>query len=128
MGAQVKIKQQGEWGIGKQAPAVFCPRYHQAIELIGRRWTGAILRVLFTGRQRFHEIGEAVPGLSDRLLTERLRELEAHGIARRHVASGPPVRVEYELTPQGRELGSAMSAVAAWAEKWIPLEAPAKAV
>src|SRR5437879_2717644 len=61
----------------------FCPRYHQAVELIGRRWTGAVLRVLLSGTHRFGEVRAAIPGLSDRLLSERLRELEVEGIIQR---------------------------------------------
>lgn len=110
-------------GDATQEPlSAFCPRYHEAIELIGRRWTGAILRVLLTGRHRFSEIAEAIPGVSDRLMAERLRELEAAHVVKRRVIPGPPVRVDYELTAQGQELQSAMVAVALWAEKWLPLE------
>jgi len=98
----------------------FCPRYHQAVELIGRRWTGAILRVLLTGRKRFHAIHDAIPGISDRLLTERLRELEAETIVTRRVVAGPPLQVDYELTDKGRELEPVILGVAHWAEKWIP--------
>src|SRR5215472_8892407 len=82
----------------------FCPRYHRAVELVGRRWTGAIIRVLLGGAKRFNEIASAVPGLSDRLLAERLRELESAGIVRRGVDAGPPVRVDYALTESGAEL------------------------
>src|SRR6201996_3814022 len=81
-----------------------CPYYHQAIELVGRRWTGAILRVLMERPMRFSEVGQAVPELSDRLLSERMKELEARGIVQRTVHSGPPVRVEYSLSQMGREL------------------------
>ena len=66
----------------------FCPRYHHAVELIGRRWTGAILRAMLTGRCRFSEIAAAIPGLSDRLLSERLKELESEGIVVRRVYPG----------------------------------------
>jgi DNA-binding HxlR family transcriptional regulator len=107
--------------------SAFCPRYHEAIELIGRRWTGAILRVLLSGRHRFTEIAEAIPGVSDRLIAERLRELEAAHVLKRRVIPGPPVRVDYELTAQGQELQSAIVAVALWAEKWLPLEKAARA-
>src|SRR5580658_5516671 len=82
----------------------FCPRFHRAVELVGRRWTGAIIRLLLGGPRRFNEIAGEVPGISDRLLAERLRELEDEGIVRRDVACGPPVRVDYELTPSGAEL------------------------
>jgi len=98
----------------------FCPRFHQAIELIGKRWTGAILRVLISGPRRFNELLTAIPDLSDRLLAERLRELEAEGIVDRHVEPGPPVRVSYELTASGKELETALRALGDWAEKRIP--------
>ena len=98
----------------------FCPRYHHAVELIGRRWSGAILRVLIGGPHRFHEILTAIPGLSDRLLSERLRELEAEGLLTRQVLAGPPVRVQYALTEAGHDLESAVRAIASWAEKWLP--------
>ena len=97
----------------------FCPRFHHAVELIGRRWTGAILRALMSGATRFSDIANAVPGLSDRLLAERLRELEAEGIVTRTVIPAMPVRVEYHLTDKGQALESAMGAVAAWAEQWV---------
>jgi DNA-binding HxlR family transcriptional regulator len=108
-------------GTHDEAPlAGFCPRFHRAIELIGRRWTGAILRVLIGGPHRFHELLTAVPGLSDRLLSERLRELEAEGLLVRSVLPGPPVRVQYELTEAGHDLEGAVRAIATWAEKWLP--------
>lgn len=98
----------------------FCPRYHHAVELIGRRWSGAILRVLISGPHRFHELLTSVPGLSDRLLSERLRELEAEGLVIRQVLPGPPVKVQYELTEAGHDLEVAVRAIASWAEKWLP--------
>ncbi|HTU83498.1 MAG TPA: helix-turn-helix domain-containing protein [Candidatus Acidoferrales bacterium] len=96
-----------------------CPRFHRAIELIGRRWTGAIIRVLLPGPRRFNELLGAIPGISDRLLTERLRELDAAGIVRREVRDEPTARVVYELTPSGRELQDPLDAVGRWAERWI---------
>src|SRR5919205_4586836 len=86
-----------------------CPLYHEAVELVGRRWTGAILRVLMDGPLRFSEIAQAVPELSDRLLSERMKELEARGIVERKVIAGPPVRVEYELTEMGKELAPTLA-------------------
>lgn len=97
----------------------FCPRFHKAIELVGRRWTGAIVRVLLGGPRRFNELLAAVPGMSDRLLTERLRELEAENLIRRDVQPGSPVRVVYSLTCAGAELQAALDALAQWAERWI---------
>ena len=82
-----------------------CPRYHEAVELVGKRWTGAILYVLLHhGERRFTEIAHAVPDLSDRLLSERMKELEARGIVERRVHEGTPMRVEYELTERGQAL------------------------
>jgi len=96
-----------------------CPRFHKAVELIGRRWTGAVVRVLLGGPRRFNELLTAVPGISDRLLTERLRELESEGVIVRHVDAGSPVRVVYELTNAGRDLQEALDALARWADRWI---------
>src|SRR3954451_23337939 len=97
-----------------------CPRYHEAVELVGKRWTGAILYVLLHGgRLRFTEIAQAVPDLSDRLLSERMKELESRGIVARHVSDTPPVKVCNELTDKGRELAPAMAELKAWADRWL---------
>jgi DNA-binding HxlR family transcriptional regulator len=97
-----------------------CPHYHEAIELVGRRWTGAILAVLLeTGSMRFSELVQAVPEISDRLLSERVKELEARGLVERTVYPGPPVRVEYGLTTMGRDLGPAIGQLTAWARRWL---------
>jgi len=96
-----------------------CPFYHEAIELVGRRWTGAILAVLMDRPMRFSEVGQAVPELSDRLLSARMKELEARGIVQRTVYSGPPVRVEYSLSEMGRELGPTLSQLQEWAQRWL---------
>lgn len=96
-----------------------CPLYHEAVELVGRRWTGAILRVLMDGPLRFSEIAQAVPELSDRLLSERMKELEARGMVERTVISGPPLRVEYSLSRMGRELEPALSELQRWARRWL---------
>lgn len=95
-----------------------CPLYHRAIELIGRRWTGAILSAMLLGATRFTDIVHLVPGLSDRLLSERLKELEAEGIIVRSVHAETPVRVEYHLTEKGRDLSGVTDAVQRWASKW----------
>jgi DNA-binding HxlR family transcriptional regulator len=102
---------------GSPAP---CPLYHDAIELIGRRWTGAILEVLTrAGSLRFSGILHAVPELSDRLLSERMKELEARGLVERRVHPGPPVRVEYALTEMGLALGPTLSELKEWARQWL---------
>ena len=100
----------------------FCPRYHCAVELIGRRWTGAVIRALMAGRRRFSEIAGQIPAISDRLLSQRLQELEKSGIVKRIVDAGPPVRVDYELTKAGTELDGTVRALAKWAEQWLPLK------
>jgi DNA-binding HxlR family transcriptional regulator len=102
-----------------------CPLYHEAVELIGRRWTGAILRVLMDGPLRFSEVAQAVPELSDRLLSERMKELEARGIVERTVIPGPPLRVEYRLSEMGRELEPALSELQRWAKRWLGQRVPA---
>jgi DNA-binding HxlR family transcriptional regulator len=98
-----------------------CTRYHSAIELIGARWTGAILRALFTDQRRYAQIKAAIPGLSDTMLAERLRTLEADGLIERRVIPSSPVQVEYHLTTKGLELEPVLDAVLSWSHKWIPL-------
>jgi DNA-binding HxlR family transcriptional regulator len=100
-----------------------CPRFHRAVELIGRRWTGAIVRVLLGGPRRFNELLAAIPGISDRLLTERLRELEHEELIVRRVEPGSPVKVIYELTCAGAELQESLDALGRWAERWLGLQA-----
>lgn len=101
-----------------------CPRYHRAVELIGRRWTGAIIDLLLLGKTRFKELAAAVPEMSDRMLSERLKELEAEGIVERCVTPETPVRVDYRLTDKGRDLEPVVKALSEWAQTW--LEPPAK--
>jgi DNA-binding HxlR family transcriptional regulator len=96
-----------------------CPLYHRAMELIGRRWTGAIILALSGGAERFCALTAAVPGLSDRMLSERLKELEAEGIVRRTVVPTTPVSVTYQLTEKGKALQGVMDAVAQWAHEWL---------
>ncbi len=98
-----------------------CPLYHEAVELIGRRWTGAIVEVLIQrrGAMRYTEIGAAVPQLSDRMLSERLRELEERGLLKRTVDGGPPVQVSYELTTMGQSLEPALHELKLWAQRWL---------
>lgn len=106
---------------GSGGESKVCSRFHHAVELIGRRWSGAIISVMLGGPRCFNEMLSAVPGLSDRLLTERLRELEAEGLVRRTVLAGPPVRVSYELTEAGRSLEPVIESLGRWAERWVSL-------
>lgn len=96
----------------------FCPKFHKSVELIGRRWTGAILRALLSGETRFSDIAHAIPGLSDRLLSERLKELEAEGVVSRVVYPETPVRIEYHLTEKGQDLSKVVQAISDWSARW----------
>ena len=96
----------------------YCPRFHYAMELIGRRWTGAIILVMLGGASRYCEIRDAIPGLSDRLLSERLRELETEGIIDRTVLPEFPPAVRYRLTDKGRALAPILQAVFTWVDRW----------
>ena len=99
-----------------------CARFHRAVELIGSRWTGAIIQTLLQGKTRYALLKAAIPDITDRMLSERLRSLEAEELVTRWVIADTPVRVEYELTDKGRELENALHEIGAWAERWIPLE------
>lgn len=109
-------KSKGLHGSGERV----CPRFHQAIELVGKRWNGAVIRALMDRPRRFGELLEAIPDLHDRLLSERLKELEAEQIVRRRVYPKTPVRIEYALTQRGRDLERILSEVERWAHRWLP--------
>ncbi len=102
--------------------SAFCPRYHRAVELIGRRWSGAIVRAMLSGATRFGDLIDTIPGLSDRMLSERLKELEVEGIVKRTVIPNVPVRIEYNLTAKGYALGAVVESISGWAETWIDAE------
>lgn len=104
------------------ADAGICPRFHAAVELIGGRWTGALLQALMRGPLRYAELRAAVPEISDRMLSDRLRGLEAAGVVVRRVIPAAPVRVEYALTEKGKALQPALTAIGAWADRWVTLE------
>ena len=108
--------------VATKAPPGECCRYlHEAVELVGKRWTGAIVFVMLQHHRpmRFSEVGQAVPELSDRLLSERMKELESRGIVARQVHADSPVRVEYELTVMGRELEPALRELRRWAMRYL---------
>jgi DNA-binding HxlR family transcriptional regulator len=100
--------------------ASICPRYHYAVELIGARWSGAILRAVMDGRHRYAEIKAVIPGVSDTMLSQRLRWLQAEGVLERHVQDSTPVRVAYRLTEKGAALAPVVEALKAWAHAWVP--------
>ena len=105
-------------------PRPLCSKFHRASELIGRRWTGAIIFLLLKQPCRFATLRDAIPGITDRMLSERLHELEEEGLVERTVIPESPVRVEYALTKKGRELAAAVDAIGDWAKKWIETDAP----
>lgn len=90
----------------------YCPHFHRAIELIGRRWTGAILKSMLGGTTRFSDIRDSVPGLSDRLLNERLKELDELGVVDRCTATRD---VHYHLTEVGKQFEPVLASVQTWA-------------
>jgi DNA-binding HxlR family transcriptional regulator len=102
---------------GQRAERV-CPDFHAAVELIGKRWSGAILCALTQREMYFAELSAAIPGLSDRLLSRRLRELEAEGLVERSVHEGTPARVSYALTPKGEALEPSIRELQSWARQW----------
>jgi DNA-binding HxlR family transcriptional regulator len=96
-----------------------CPHFHAAVELVGKRWSGAILATLTDSQRcRFGELSQAVPGMSDRLLSQRLRELEDEGMVQRAVEPGTPVRVSYSLTEKGADLSPALRELGDWGRRW----------
>jgi DNA-binding HxlR family transcriptional regulator len=99
------------------------PHYHQAMEIVGRRWNVAIMWAMLVGASRFSEITAAVPNLSDRLCSARLKELEAKNLITRMVVSVTPLRIEYRLTDKGAALANVVVALSAWADKWLSFEA-----
>jgi DNA-binding HxlR family transcriptional regulator len=104
--------------VQEEGNGAVCPHFHHAIELIGKRWTGAIVCALTERPMRYAELGKAIPGLSDRLLSQRLRELEEEGLVERQVEAGSPVRVTYSLTEAGQELDPVLGELKSWARKW----------
>lgn len=99
-------------------PTEVCPHFHAAIELIGKRWSGAIIWALSQGPLRYADLKRVVPGLSDRLLSQRLRELEEAGLMERTVEDGFPVRVSYGLTEKGEALKPSIQGLQEWACEW----------
>ncbi len=109
--------------VRKQAPVDitrFCPRYEKAVRVLGKRWTPLVVRALLGGPRRFTEIRDYVGSISDRLLSQRLKELEREGIVQKRVVSTTPVRIEYALTDKGKELQQVVEAIQRWADRWEP--------
>lgn len=96
-----------------------CPKYEHAAELLGKKWTGLIVRVLMGGPKRFKDVKEQIPDMSDKMLTDRMKELESSGLVKRTVYPEMPVRIEYELTDKGRDLENVIESIQNWGEKWM---------
>lgn len=101
-----------------------CPRYQRAVEILGKRWTGLIIKALMGGPLRFNEIIGQLEVVSDRVLSERLKELEAEGVVERRVYPETPVRIEYGLSDCGRALAPVIAAIEQWSHDWIAPPAP----
>jgi DNA-binding HxlR family transcriptional regulator len=100
-----------------------CESFQQAAQLVGRRWVPQIVWVLLAGGRRYSAIRDAVPEISDTLLSERLRELEEAGVVTRTVTPSTPVLIEYSLSERGQELADVMDGLSTWAERWAAVGA-----
>lgn len=98
-----------------------CPRFEKAMELLSKRWTALIVFQLLQGPQRFARIEGSLPNLSGKVLSERLKELEAEGIIKRDVFPETPVRIEYKLTEKGKALAPLFDNILSWSSEWIEL-------
>ena len=96
-----------------------CPKFESAFQMLGKRWNGLIIRVLMQGPKRFKDISAFIPNMSDKMLVERLKQLESSGLVTRTVFPETPVRIEYTVTEMGKDLEPAMDELQKWAEKWI---------
>ena len=95
-----------------------CRRFQGSVELVGKRWSSGILLAVWQGASRFSEIVARVDGLSDRMLAQRAKELEAAGLLAREVIPSTPVQIRYELTPRGEDLLTSLQPIVAWEQRW----------
>jgi DNA-binding HxlR family transcriptional regulator len=96
-----------------------CIRFQQAMEILGKRWTGLIIKLLLERPLRFHELAEQLEVIGDRMLSQRLKELEHEGVLERRIFAEVPTRVEYSLTDKGRALAPVVASIEAWSDRWI---------
>ncbi len=96
-----------------------CERFQHGAEILGKRWTGLIVMLLLPGPRRFGELAAELEVVSDRVISERLKELEREGIVERRVYPETPVRIEYALTEKGAALAPVINALQAWSERWV---------
>ncbi|WP_066059733.1 winged helix-turn-helix transcriptional regulator [Robertmurraya korlensis] len=95
-----------------------CPRFEKAMSILSQRWTGLIIYQLLGGPQRFCSLESSI-GVSGRVLSERLKDLENEGIVKREVFPETPVRIEYSLTDKGVALEPLMRDIENWSQNWI---------
>jgi len=105
-----------------------CHHFQRAALLIGKRWNPQLVRMLLSGAVRYSDLKAGVPQISDHLLSERLKELEAEGVLVRLVTPSTPVRIEYRLTERGADLAGVIDELSAWAERWASAEVAEPAV
>ncbi|MCF3130669.1 MULTISPECIES: winged helix-turn-helix transcriptional regulator [Streptomyces] len=96
----------------------------RVFQLLGKRWTGPIVAVLVEQPAHFADLRRAVPGISERMLSDRLTELGAAGLVVREVDEGPPLRVSYRLTASGAALEPALRELGEWAKVHLPDSGP----
>lgn len=111
----------------REGESPVCEHFQRAAEIVARRWTPQIVRVLLVGPARYRDLRAAIPAISDNLLSERLKELEAVGLVIRTVGAEGPVRVEYALSESGAALSDVMDALGEWAERWAQPSRPSPA-
>jgi DNA-binding HxlR family transcriptional regulator len=109
--------------VGVDEDRTVCESFQRAAQLVGKRWMPQIVWVLLDGRRRYSAVRDAIPEISDTLLSERLRELEDAGIVTRTVTPSTPVLIEYGLSERGRDLAVVMDGLSTWAERWAAVGA-----
>ena len=104
------------------AETPICQHFQKAAELVGKRWVPQVVHALRQGPARFSDLAEGVTAISDHVLSQRLKELEAEGIVTRTVTPSTPVCIRYGLTERGQDLARVMSELQGWAERWAPAD------
>ena len=95
-----------------------CPKVESSLNMLGKKWVGLIIYTLMSGPKKFSDMEKFIPGLSSRLLNERLKELEKLGVIKKTIYSESAIRIEYEITRKGLDLESTFKNIGEWADKW----------
>lgn len=121
--SMITVNEQNEQQIECESrQKMICPKFERTFALLGKKWIGLIIDVLLDGPRRFKDIASAIPEVSDRVLVERLKELEKEGIVMRTVDPDATMRVAYALTDKGNAFKGVMNEVQLWADKWVSAE------